>query len=55
MVMASLSLNAKLKEKSLDWAVKSSWKPTTVELQWLENLQDHGNMFEIRVVRASDC
>ena len=55
MVVASFSLNTKLKEKSYDWAVKSSWKATTVELHWLENLRDHGNMFEIRVVRASEC
>ena len=27
----------------------------TVELQCLEHLRDHGNMFEIRVVRASKC
>ena len=25
-------------------------KNTTVELQWLEHLQDHGNMFETRAV-----
>ena len=28
---------------------------TTVELQWLEHLWDHENMFETRVVRASEC
>ena len=27
----------------------------TVELQWLEHLWDHENMFETRVVRANEC
>ena len=27
----------------------------TVELQWLEHLWNHGNMFETRVVRAYGC
>ena len=27
----------------------------TVELQWLEHLSDHENMFEIGVVRANEC
>ena len=27
----------------------------TVEVQWLEHLRDNGNMFEIGVVRASEC
>ena len=27
----------------------------TVELQWLEHLWDHENMFETEVVRANDC
>ena len=27
----------------------------TVELQWLEHLWDHENMFETRVDRASEC
>ena len=26
----------------------------TVELQWLEHLWDHGNLFEIWVVRATE-
>ena len=28
-------------------------KPYTVELQWLEHHWDHGNLFEIWVVRAT--
>ena len=27
----------------------------TVELQWLEHLRDHGNIFERGVVQASVC
>ena len=27
----------------------------TVEPQWLENLWNHENMFEIRVVRGNEC
>ena len=27
----------------------------TVELQWLEHLSDHENMFETGVVRANEC
>ena len=27
----------------------------TVELQWLEHIWDHGNMFETGVVRAKGC
>ena len=27
----------------------------TVELQWLEHLWDHENMFETGVVRANEC
>ena len=27
----------------------------TVELQWLEHLWNHANMFETRVVRANGC
>ena len=27
----------------------------TVELQWLEYLRDHGNMFDTGVVRADEC
>ena len=27
----------------------------TVELQWLEHLWDHGNMFEVGVVGVSEC
>ena len=27
----------------------------TVELQWLEHLRDHENMFETGVVRANEC
>ena len=27
----------------------------TVELEWLEHLWDHENMFETRVVRANEC
>ena len=30
-------------------------KINTVELQWLENLWSHENMFETAVVRASEC
>ena len=29
--------------------------PYTVELQWLEHLWDHENMFEKGVVRANEC
>ena len=29
--------------------------PYTVELQWLEHLWNHVNMFEIGVVRAKEC
>ena len=29
--------------------------PYTVELQWLEHLWNHENMFEIGVVRAKEC
>ena len=28
--------------------------PFTVELQWLKHLRDHGNMFEIGVIRADE-
>ena len=28
--------------------------PYTVELQWLEHLWDHENLFETRVVRANE-
>ena len=28
---------------------------TEVELQWLEHLLDHENMFETGVVRANEC
>ena len=27
----------------------------TVELQWLEHLWNHENMFDTRVVRANEC
>ena len=27
----------------------------TVELQWLEHVWNHENMFEARVVRANEC
>ena len=27
----------------------------TVEIQWLEHLLNHENMFETRVVRANEC
>ena len=30
-------------------------KTDTVELQWLEHLGNHENMFEIGVVRANEC
>ena len=30
-------------------------KRNTVELQWLEHLGDHENMFETGVVRANEC
>ena len=29
--------------------------PYTVELQWLEHLWNHENMFETGVVRAKEC
>ena len=29
--------------------------PNTVELQWLKHLWDYENLFEIGVVRASEC
>ena len=29
-------------------------KGATVELQWLEHVRDHENLFETRVVRASE-
>ena len=29
--------------------------PYTVEIQWLEHLWDHENMFETRVIRANEC
>ena len=29
--------------------------PYTVELQWLERLWDHENMFETVVVQANEC
>ena len=32
--------------------VQISFTIATVELQWLEHLWDHENMFEARVVRA---
>ena len=28
---------------------------TTIELQWLEHLWNHKNMFETKVVRANEC
>ena len=31
------------------------FKVYTVELQWLEHLWNHENMFETRVVRANEC
>ena len=30
-------------------------KDNTVDLQWLEHLSDHENMFEAGVVRANEC
>ena len=30
-------------------------QPYTVELQWLEHLWNHDNMFETGVVRANEC
>ena len=30
-------------------------RPNTVELQWLELLSDHENMFETGVVRVNEC
>ena len=43
------------------WLVRELWKglhkylKTTVELQWLEHLWNHENMFETGVVRANEC
>ena len=31
------------------------FQANTVELQWLEHLWDHGNMFDTGVVRATEC
>ena len=44
-----------MKPRNLDTAaIKCSTVPT-VELQWLEHLWDHENMFEKGVVRANEC
>ena len=34
---------------------ESWWFDVTAELQWLEHLWDHENMFETGVVRANEC
>ena len=36
-------------------ATTNNSKANTVELQWLERLQDHIDMIETGVVRASEC
>ena len=32
-----------------------NWNLVTVELQWLEQLWNHENMFETGVIRANEC
>ena len=34
---------------------KTNSEKNTVELQWLQYLRDHENMFETGVVRANEC
>ena len=40
--------------KKLFWKNTVFHLPTTVELQWLEHLWDHENLFETGVVRANE-
>ena len=40
--------------KKLECSTTESKYGNTVELQWLEHLWDHGNLFETWVVRATE-
>ena len=42
-------------ERDCDLIVQQGLIAYTEELQWLEHLSDHENMFETGVVRANEC
>ena len=42
------------RKQVLGWVGAYAALQTTVETQWLEPLWDHGNLFEIWVVRATE-
>ena len=39
----------------LEVSTREVISPYTVELQWLEHICNHENMFETGVVRANEC
>ena len=53
--LCSHLLTAALGHLHLYTEIKEENISITVELQWLEHLWDHKNMFETGVVRANEC